>query len=136
MTAQATALNNLGVLNSASWIDIDRDGLIELFVTRHDATNLRFELTPGTYFGFTSLDAGFAATGSNTEGAAMGRPEQRRLARSADRLVPAGGRFECASGDERPRQSGLSDGRGLPLVRGDAARDGPTSNTPTSTATG
>lgn len=72
VTAQATALNNLGVLNSASWIDIDRDGLIELFVTRHDATNLRFELTPGTYFGFTSLDAGFAATGSNTEGAAWG----------------------------------------------------------------
>ncbi|MCB9514026.1 MAG: M6 family metalloprotease domain-containing protein [Candidatus Latescibacteria bacterium] len=69
-TGNTPEFAQMGDAQTASWADIDADGLLDLFITRFNDANLRFDAAGGNRF--VPGNAGWATLDSNTQGCRWG----------------------------------------------------------------
>ncbi len=72
VTSQIANAANIGAVSSASWSDVDQDGVLDLFLARYSDTNLLYVGSTASPMNYSLGDAGFAANGSATLGARWG----------------------------------------------------------------
>ena len=73
VTSQIPNAAAIGAVRSASWSDVDQDGMLDLFLARHADVNLLFTGNPVDPMSFSAADlAGYVEGGRGTVGARFG----------------------------------------------------------------